>query len=70
VICKQKSFVSYPSWLQSVLESIGAAGLEKTCIAEKIGHLTLMAHINTSRRTKELPSGVGTFNEALQRTSR
>jgi hypothetical protein len=61
---------SYPFWLKSILESIGAADLVKIHPLQKNRLPHLVAHIHTSRGTKELRSGVGLFGGALQGTSR
>ena len=61
---------SYPSWLQSVLEAIGAAGLVKIHPLPKNRPPYLVAHIHTSKGTKELRSDVGMLSEVLQRTRR
>jgi hypothetical protein len=56
--------------LQSVLESIGAVDYVKIHPLQKNRSPSLVAHIHTSRGTKELRSDVGMFSEALQRTNR
>lgn len=61
---------SYPSWLQSVLESIGAGNLVKIHPLQKNRSPYLVAHIHTSGGTKELRCDVGVFNGALKRTCR